>query len=172
MSSTPISHVGAPWSDTLFGPPDRMIPAGDWSRIFCTGVSGGHTSEYTDNSRRRRAMSCVYWDPKSRTIMVWWAKAGGAVIIAVLTTRCCSAVALIALSVVSVAGSEKVDLTPLGLFPTRQIWTLALNSQITVPPAYDLEHVFFGIDGDRLVAYTLAEGIQRWPVEAQPLKHP
>src|SRR5262245_1106741 len=104
--------------------------------------------------------------------MVWWAKAGGAVIIAVLTTRCCSAVALIALSVVSVAGSEKVDLTPLGLFPTRQIWTLALNSQITVPPAYDPAHVFFGIDANRLVAYTLAEGTQLWLVEARPLKQP
>ena len=34
------------------------------------GVSGGQISEYTESSRRRRAMSCVYCDPKSRTMMV------------------------------------------------------------------------------------------------------
>ena len=28
MLNTPGSHFGAPLSDTLFGPPDRMTPAG------------------------------------------------------------------------------------------------------------------------------------------------
>jgi hypothetical protein len=49
-----------------------MIPAGRRSRIFPIGVSGGQTSEYTDSSRSRLAMSCVYWEPKSRTMIVWW----------------------------------------------------------------------------------------------------
>ena len=64
------SHFGAVASDTLFGPPERMIPAGFRARIFSIGVSGGHTSEYTDSSRNRRAISCVNCEPKSRTMMV------------------------------------------------------------------------------------------------------
>src|SRR5262249_52432207 len=67
----------APGSDTLFGPPDRMTPIGLRAWIFSSGVSGGHTSEYTDSSRRRRAMSCVYCDPKSRTMMGCWPTARG-----------------------------------------------------------------------------------------------
>jgi len=64
------SHFGADVSDTLFGPPDKMMPTGFRARIFSIGVFGGHTSEYTDSSRRRRAISCVNCDPKSRTMMV------------------------------------------------------------------------------------------------------
>ena len=59
-----------PASETLFGPPDRMMPAGRCARIRSSGVSGGQISEYTESSRRRRAMSCVYCEPKSRTMMV------------------------------------------------------------------------------------------------------
>ena len=70
-SYTAGSHRGAPASETLFGPPDRMIPAGVRARILSIGVSGGHTSEYTESSRRRLAISCVYCDPKSRTMIVW-----------------------------------------------------------------------------------------------------
>jgi outer membrane protein assembly factor BamB len=77
-----------------------------------------------------------------------------------------------ALSVVSLAGSEKIDSTSLSLFPTRQIWTLALNSQITVPPAYDADRVFFALDGDRLVAYEFESGKQLWLVPARPQKQP
>jgi hypothetical protein len=47
-----------------------MMPAGLRARICSAAVSGAQISEYTDSSRRRRAMSCVYWDPKSRTMMV------------------------------------------------------------------------------------------------------
>ena len=72
----------------------------------------------------------------------------------------------------SPAASDKVDSTPFSLFPTRTIWNLSLNSQISVPPAYDAERVFFGIDGERLVAYTIADGTQLWLVSARPLKQP
>src|SRR5215470_8159763 len=71
-SKSPASHIGAPSSDTLLGPPERMIPTGSFSRSFSGEVLNGTISEYTDNSRRRRAMSCVYCEPKSRTRMVWW----------------------------------------------------------------------------------------------------
>ncbi len=70
LSYTPGSHFGAPTSETLLGPPDRMMPAGAHARIFSSGVSGGQTSEYTESSRRRLAISCVYCDPKSKTMMV------------------------------------------------------------------------------------------------------
>ena len=45
-------------------------PAGCFARSVSSGVLNGTTSEYTDSSRRRRAMSCVYCEPKSRTRMV------------------------------------------------------------------------------------------------------
>jgi len=38
--------------------------------IRSAGVFGGQISAYTESSRNRRAMSCVYCDPKSRTMMV------------------------------------------------------------------------------------------------------
>ena len=50
----------------LAGPPDKMMPLGDHSRIHSKDRVGGWISEYTRSSRMRRAMSCVYWEPKSR----------------------------------------------------------------------------------------------------------
>ena len=72
----------------------------------------------------------------------------------------------------TVVGSEKVDSSPLPLLPTRNIWTLALNSQLTVPPAYDAQRVYFGLDGERLVAYEIADGSQVWLVPARPMTQP
>src|ERR1700752_1519689 len=70
-SKRAASHIGAPSSDTLLGPPERMSPMGFLSRNVDNDVLNGTISEYTDSSRRRRAMSCVYCEPKSRTRMVW-----------------------------------------------------------------------------------------------------
>jgi len=72
--------------------------------------------------------------------------------------------------VVSAAGRRKIEPdAPLSLFPSRQVWTLALNSQITVPPAFDRERAYFGVAGDRLVCYRLLDGTQEWLVSAQAL---
>lgn len=80
------------------------------------------------------------------------------------TTICCSAVALLALA----RGPSE----PIALTPTRLVWTLALNNQISVAPAYDRDRVFFSIDGDRLVAYELLSGRQLWIVESSPAFQP
>ncbi len=61
---------GAPGSDTLRGPPERMIPIGCRCAIAAAGVLNGTISEYTDSSRRRRAINCVYCEPKSSTTIV------------------------------------------------------------------------------------------------------
>ncbi len=45
VSSTARSQRGAPDSETLFGPPDRMMPAGLRRVISATGVSNGRISE-------------------------------------------------------------------------------------------------------------------------------
>ena len=58
-SKRAASHIGAPSSDTLLGPPERMSPTGFSSRNLDNDVLNGTISEYTDSSRRRRAMSCV-----------------------------------------------------------------------------------------------------------------
>src|ERR1019366_1960064 len=39
---------------------------------------------------------------------------------------------------------------------------LALNNQLTVPPAYDATRAYFPIEGDRLVAYDYETGEQAW----------
>jgi outer membrane protein assembly factor BamB len=57
---------------------------------------------------------------------------------------------------------------PSSLFPVRNVWTLALNNQLAAPPAYDATHVFFSIAFDRIVAYELETGTQKWIVSAQP----
>lgn len=87
------------------------------------------------------------------------------------TTRCCSAVALIVAASVAIAAqaTPKGDQTPLSLFPVQTLWTLPLNNQLTVAPAYDERRGYFAIDGHRLVAYDLSRGTQIWIVGAQPL---
>ena len=56
--------------------------------------------------------------------------------------------------------------------PTRALWTLALNSQLTVPPAYDETRVFFSLEQDRLVAYDILSGTQLWLVESHAIRQP
>jgi outer membrane protein assembly factor BamB len=88
------------------------------------------------------------------------------------TTRCCSAIALIVCSAVAIGAEPKSDRKPFLLFPTRQVWTLALNNQLTVPPAYDATRAFFTIEGDRIVCYELLSGEQQWLVTARPQMQP
>src|ERR1700722_17291082 len=61
------SHFGACGSYTELGPPLRTMPAGANSLIFSKDELHGSTAEKTCCSRMRRAISCVYWPPKSRT---------------------------------------------------------------------------------------------------------
>ena len=58
------------------------------------------------------------------------------------------------------------DRTPLSLFPLTVAWTLALNSAITGPPAYDDTRGYFPIEGDRIAAYDLTHGTQLWVASA------
>src|SRR5262249_39669084 len=76
-------------------------------------------------------------------------------IIPTLTTRCCSAIALTTLCIVSLAASREPLRPPLGLFPERVVWTLALNAQLSVPPIFTADRVVFGLDGDRFAGYSL-----------------
>src|SRR5687767_9921764 len=43
-----------------------MMPLGANSRMNASDTSFGWNSQYTCDSRTRRAMSCVTWEPKSR----------------------------------------------------------------------------------------------------------
>jgi outer membrane protein assembly factor BamB len=61
---------------------------------------------------------------------------------------------------------------PVSLFPIAPVWTLALGSQLTVPPAYDEGHAFFSLEDDRLVAYDIVSGERRWLVTARPQLQP
>jgi hypothetical protein len=56
----PGSGMGAFGAYTDDGPPDRMIPFGDWAAISRAEIRNGAISQYTASSRTRRAMSWVY----------------------------------------------------------------------------------------------------------------
>ncbi len=86
------------------------------------------------------------------------------------TTRCCSAVALVAS--LTAAAAAKVDRTPPQLFPVQKVWTLALNNQFTLAPTFDDTRAYFSIEGDRIVCYDTASGTQRWLVDARPQMEP
>jgi outer membrane protein assembly factor BamB len=58
------------------------------------------------------------------------------------------------------------------LFPVRTLWTLALNNQLTRPPAFDAACGYFAIERQRLVAYDLRSGALKWLVSADPLMAP
>lgn len=89
------------------------------------------------------------------------------------SARCCSALALIGCcGIASSDAQPKSDRTPLLLFPTRPVWTLALNNQITVAPASDATRAFFSIDGDQLVCYELLSGTQLWIANLRPTLEP
>src|SRR4051812_22243733 len=74
-SNTCFGMVGAPSSYTEDGPPDSTMPTGSIARSFESSGSlasvYGWISQYTACSRIRRAISCVYCDPKSRTTTTW-----------------------------------------------------------------------------------------------------
>ena len=86
------------------------------------------------------------------------------------TTRCCSAIALTAVSAGVILA--RADATTPSFFPIHPVWTLALNNGITAPPTYSGALGFFSIDGGRLVAYTLATGTQKWIVSARAQSRP
>src|SRR5271154_2394154 len=65
--STLGSHSGASLSYTELGPPDRTMPTGSSARISSSFAVHGRIAENTCCSRMRRAISCVYCPPKSRT---------------------------------------------------------------------------------------------------------
>jgi outer membrane protein assembly factor BamB len=52
------------------------------------------------------------------------------------------------------------------LFPLRAAWTLELNNALTASPAFNRETAYFPIEGNRLAAYDLITGTQRWIVDA------
>src|SRR4051795_1498895 len=66
-SSSAVSSFGAPSAYTLAGPPERMSPFGRRETISSIGTWWGSSSLKTPLSRTRRAMSCEYCPPKSRT---------------------------------------------------------------------------------------------------------
>src|SRR3954467_13809322 len=78
-----MPSTGTPSSNTALGAravdssyadmwlPERMTPAGPYSRTKPSLTSQGWISQYTFASRTRRAMSWVYWAPKSRMRIRW-----------------------------------------------------------------------------------------------------
>src|SRR4051795_9155809 len=66
-SSSSGRSFGAPSAYTDAGPPLRISPRGWRRRISSSGTVCGSSSLNTPHSRTRRAISCEYCPPKSRT---------------------------------------------------------------------------------------------------------
>ena len=91
------------------------------------------------------------------------------------TTTCCSALALTATLAACATARPHAQTThrqPLPFFPTRALWTLALNNALSETPAYDATRGYFPIAGDRLVAYDMKTGTQLWIATAAPTQAP
>jgi len=85
--------------------------------------------------------------------------------------RCCSALALIVATLMTIAAQSSrpaSDRASLRLFPVQALWTLTLDRQLIVPPAYDATYVYLATDPGRLVAYEIAHGTEAWSIEAHP----
>ena len=54
------------------------------------------------------------------------------------------------------------------IFPARQQWTLALNNALTAPPGFNGARGYFPIEGERFVAYDLANGNRLQPQRLSP----
>src|SRR5919199_1163304 len=66
-SSSSVRSRGASSAYTDAGPPERISPRGARRLISSSGAVCGRSSLNTPHSRTRRAISCEYWPPKSRT---------------------------------------------------------------------------------------------------------
>src|SRR5581483_3815586 len=51
---------------------------------------------------------------------------------------------------------------PVPLVPLQAVWTLALNSHITVRPTYDATRAYFAIEENRIAAYEVQSGTRLW----------
>ena len=67
---------------------------------------------------------------------------------------------------------EPAPLEPPRLFPLRLVRTLALNSALSMPPAFNESRGYFPIEGDRLAAYELDTGKELWTVPARTQSRP
>src|SRR4029077_17674180 len=169
-SNSSGAHFGAPASDTLLGPPDRMIPTGFFAPIVSMDVLNGTISEYTDSSRRRRAINCVYCEPKSSTRMVWWDTNGGIIPQGIVPRRITATIFALALLAALATSStslgaepkKKIPPVPLPLMPVVQEWIATLDDMPTAGGAMDAERVYIPLQPGQIVALSRANGAKLW----------
>src|SRR5436190_6678892 len=170
-SNSSGAHFGAPASDTLLGPPERMIPTGLFCLIASSGVLNGTISEYTDSSRSRREINCVYCEPKSSTRIVWWDTNGGIIPQGLVSRRIDATIfallVLVSLFMSSMClGAEpkkkKLAPVPLPLLPVVEAWTATLDDLPTAAAAMDAERVYVPVQPERIVALSRGSGAKVW----------
>lgn len=72
----------------------------------------------------------------------------------------------------AIVGAARAPNPPLSLFPIAPLWTLALNTDLVVPPTFDGALGFFALAGHRVACYDLGPGTQKWIVDASPTLEP
>ncbi len=89
------------------------------------------------------------------------------------TTRCCSALVLVAVCCSSLCCAPvRVSSQPTSFFPVRIAWTESLNRTLSAPPAFSGGSGYFPMAGGQLAAYDLTSGRQSWIAEADVLSTP
>ncbi len=138
MSNSAGSHFGAPGSDTLFGPPDRMMPdrlprADLLGRRVRRPDLGIHRQLAQPPRDQLRVLRPEIENDDGLMAHGRDREVNNAIITVCATrrtTRCCSAVALSRRLPRSILACALAAPVPLSLFPVQPLWTLALNSQI------------------------------------------
>ncbi|HUR35804.1 MAG TPA: PQQ-binding-like beta-propeller repeat protein [Vicinamibacterales bacterium] len=138
-------------------------------------------------------MSCVYCDPKSRTMMVWWLTKGPAVcrrrgpararhglgigfdaiisgVDVRLATTSCSALALLVLAATAMI-AQSARSSDLRLFPVVPAWSEPLDRAVTASPAFAGAQAFF-VDDRQVAAYDVENGRPTWTASGSATTRP
>ena len=150
---------GAPASETLFGPPDRMMPTGCFARSSSTGVLNGRISrvdrqlaqaprdqlrvlrpEIQDENGLMRHGTRYYHTQGTSAPTVPNATTFALVLCVALL---CGAVCL------GAAPKKKILPVPLPILPAEQAWIATLDAQPSAPGSMDSERVYIPMHPNR-----------------------
>src|SRR5919201_1106513 len=121
-SNSPGSTRGAPSAYTDAGPPLRISACGLRARTWSAVTPWPTSSEYTRHSRTRRAISCAYCPPRSRTSTgrSSGARSGSGRTLAPIVRRLLRDRHVVGMALAQAGGSDANDLRPLHLLDRRR----------------------------------------------------
>src|SRR5919204_2751504 len=121
-SKIPGSTRGAPSAYTDAGPPLRITACGLRARTWSAVTPWPASSEYTRHSRTRRAISCAYCPPRSRTSTgrSSGARSGSGRTLAPIVRRLFRDRHVVGMALAQAGGGDADELRPLHLLDRRR----------------------------------------------------